>query len=682
LDPLSHATVATCVRIISTSLSSLPWKVYRGKDEDKVEVTDRTDPWYRLFSKPNALMTRAELKELTAAQMLLSGESFWVLLNAAGEPVEEDEIPTIIWPKSGSEMSEVAPNGILTGWSVGNVLGKAQLNLPLHSVLQIADSRDPLKVHRGISRIRAASLAMRNDDKSQRWNEAFFDRDASPGGVLTSGKDGRNLTPAEAREVQKLWQDAHQGIGKSQGVAVLPNGLQWSEQTRKHTDMQFHEGMRWNREQIAAVMGVPLVFFAPNETSYKNTSDQYRALLFKTVLPLARKIEDAVEQALIEPRSTPREIASNSAVWLEFDASQALQEDETTRLANWQKAMDGGVPFNEATKTYSLPFEAQEWGDEGSFATMRTPAEEVFAEPEPVPATLAPFAGQPAADTPPVSKDPHEEKPKPEAAEEQDEPEAEKPRAVTRDDEAKQRRAEKWAEFERSLRPSEAAFRKVFSSHVRLARQETLEMVRVVAGRSVRATPGEFEAALAELRRVWDERIQEAAKPVYQGSAVSALSHLAKELEGGLKHINAADPKVAAYMAQRTNRITGINATMAEAIRETLFESVAANETVQQMQERVRTSFGMSRSSALRIARTESASAVNGVRQIGMAAEGVTHTEWLSSRDKFVRETHDIDGETQPLGQQFSNGCKFPGDPDAPASEVCNCRCTSAPVVG
>lgn len=64
-----------------------------------------------------------------------------------------------------------------------------------------------------------------------------------------------------------------------------------------------------------------------------------------------------------------------------------------------------------------------------------------------------------------------------------------------------------------------------------------------------------------------------------------------------------------------------------------------------------------------------------------MEGESVERTEWIGSRDNLVRETHDIDGEVQPLGQRFSNGLRYPGDVDGPANEVIQCRCTSAPVM-
>ena len=55
--------------------------------------------------------------------------------------------------------------------------------------------------------------------------------------------------------------------------------------------------------------------------------------------------------------------------------------------------------------------------------------------------------------------------------------------------------------------------------------------------------------------------------------------------------------------------------------------------------------------------------------------------EWMATLDDHTRDSHaEIDGEQVPVHpnreERFSNGCRYPGDPLGPPSEVFNCRCT------
>ena len=51
--------------------------------------------------------------------------------------------------------------------------------------------------------------------------------------------------------------------------------------------------------------------------------------------------------------------------------------------------------------------------------------------------------------------------------------------------------------------------------------------------------------------------------------------------------------------------------------------------------------------------------------------------EWMATFDSHTRDSHaDIDGETVPIDEEFSNECMYPGDPGGPPAEVYNCRCT------
>jgi len=87
-----------------------------------------------------------------------------------------------------------------------------------------------------------------------------------------------------------------------------------------------------------------------------------------------------------------------------------------------------------------------------------------------------------------------------------------------------------------------------------------------------------------------------------------------------------------------------------------------------------------------RIANTETGKAYNGARMEEMKLNNIERHQWLSSRDPFVRDTHQagigVDGEIREVGVPFSNGVIFPGQgAPAPASEVVNCRCTTIAVL-
>ena len=89
----------------------------------------------------------------------------------------------------------------------------------------------------------------------------------------------------------------------------------------------------------------------------------------------------------------------------------------------------------------------------------------------------------------------------------------------------------------------------------------------------------------------------------------------------------------------------------------------------------------MGRSSAIRTARTAVTGAQNAGRMDSYAAAekmGIKlKKQWLATLDNRTRHSHAmLDGEKVDQDKKFSNGCRFPGDPQGPAWEVYNCRCT------
>jgi SPP1 gp7 family putative phage head morphogenesis protein len=96
------------------------------------------------------------------------------------------------------------------------------------------------------------------------------------------------------------------------------------------------------------------------------------------------------------------------------------------------------------------------------------------------------------------------------------------------------------------------------------------------------------------------------------------------------------------------------------------------------LQKRITT---MNRDSAIRTARTAVTGAQNAGRMDSYAAAqkmGIKlKKEWLATLDSRTRHSHAmLDGEQVEQDDKFSNGCRFPGDPQGPPREIYNCRCT------
>ncbi|WP_280466824.1 phage minor head protein [Nocardia cyriacigeorgica] len=149
---------------------------------------------------------------------------------------------------------------------------------------------------------------------------------------------------------------------------------------------------------------------------------------------------------------------------------------------------------------------------------------------------------------------------------------------------------------------------------------------------------------------------------------------------------------VEAYLAAVNNRMVRTPDTAFRLIADDLSEAVAEGESIPQQGERIARildaenleTFG-GRRPAL-VARTETAGALNAARlesarvQAEITGE-VLHKVWLATIDNRTRATHfAVDGQRVPsLDGEFElpNGVKmrWPGEPGAPAAEVCNCRC-------
>ena len=115
-------------------------------------------------------------------------------------------------------------------------------------------------------------------------------------------------------------------------------------------------------------------------------------------------------------------------------------------------------------------------------------------------------------------------------------------------------------------------------------------------------------------------------------------------------------------------------------------QGILQGETTDEIAKRLAAVTDMNKNSAIRNASTMTTSAQNAGRvegakraeRMGVQLEGT----WIATLDGLTRASHrHVDGERRKVGQKFSNGLLYPGDPQGKPEEVYNCRCAYAVIV-
>ncbi|MDE6834526.1 MAG: phage head morphogenesis protein, partial [Ruminococcus sp.] len=112
---------------------------------------------------------------------------------------------------------------------------------------------------------------------------------------------------------------------------------------------------------------------------------------------------------------------------------------------------------------------------------------------------------------------------------------------------------------------------------------------------------------------------------------------------------------------------------------------IVNGESIDEIAERVGKIADTSRISAIRTATTmvtsaQNAGRMNGYKRCQQMGMTIKH-RWLSVLDRHTRASHRaINGQIVEIGEKFSNGLEYPGDPSGKPEEVYNCRCCTVAV--
>ncbi len=506
----------------------------------------------------------------------------------------------------------------------------------------------------------ALSYEVSQEYQSSKGISNLLANNSVPGGVITI--PGDEMGEEQAQRMIEKWEKRHKGQSRAGRVAVLGSGATYQRISLSPQELQTMEMRGWNRETILAKLGIPhaaaMIKDATSTLSGKDTAEQMKALWQLTLIPELKYFEDKVNNELFKRYKV--------ALSCEFDLTDIyeLQVDKEALSNRLRLDVAAGIlTQNEAREECGM--DPVEWGDVWWAPMSLTPVENAIKE-EPILPEESMF--------PPK---------KPGKPDDEEEPKAlsalfEKARTLY----TKEYRDAHWKATIDKWERIEVQYAKAIKTWGYNLRSHILGYVahayKPEAKMSADPDFTGFE---------WDqeERVLRDVSKKYFGMAMDATNEEMKRLfkDLGLEmgfSFNIWDTRAVQLLQMRVDKVKDITDTIRKELRGVLGDAISSGWSEDETADAIRGKFNIVQNRAPTIARTEIGNVINDSRFESFKYVGFGSTEWLSAKDDRVRPGHDIDGEEAPLGQRFSNGLRYPNDPDGEPENVINCRCLTLPV--
>lgn len=675
------------VERIASDLSFAEGKLFRvDENGDEQEIT--AHPFLDFWANPNPLheMSSAALWRLLEIYLKLKGEGYFIM--------ERDEFgrPAELWPVP-THWVQMTPYQGFPYYTVRLTNGQL-MEVPVDDmfVMKDLDPYDPFK--RGLGQSEALADEIETDEYAAKFQKRFFFNDATPNIIIGMPKS----TEEQRKRFLAEWMQRFKGVFQSHGVATVNGDVTVNKIGESMKDMDMVNGRTFLRNAALEHYGVPREIMGITESSNRATSEAAQFIYAQNVLmPILRRREEAINHQLIP-------WFGDDLVWHFDDIVPRNQEfDKAVGLDGWNAGL---LTKDEAREKLGMP-PCKVGGD-----VYKTQFSDVYVHEDDDPAEVSTAAAnlQYAEGAPPLETggqqeieitdqgEPLDDSGTVEIGDGSDTIELEGVKAADRKASRLQQAQRQLLEAEREqARRFELATMKYFreqNNRLEAALGGTQKADASVWDALFAAMPdyGVVDGAWVRLDETERERLvsqfvaglidwpgEEAAlnaifEPLWKESYDKGA-----ELAAKLHNITAVQrPELVSTVKLRGgSRVRGITQTTKDTIGRIVSNALEhgdSRETIaKQIQQEMQTSASRARTIAAQECNT---SLLTGNFDMMKKAGAGTKT-WHVTNPAVARPSHKrLNGVTVPIDGKFSNGCRFPCDPDcSDASEVVNCHC-------
>jgi HK97 family phage portal protein len=292
---LRLGTVFACVRIISQTIATMPREVIETDRDGKSQKVTGTPGVFALTIEPNEYMSAHDFFVMMQTHAEIWGNSYAAIeRNGAGQPAN-------LLPLISRNVSPRKIGGKLV-YDVAMMDGGEGLRLPSTEIIHFRGGviLDGLV---GLSPILQAKEVFGLSIAAEKYGARFFKNDARPSVVL---KHEKTLSEGAASRLKSAWLSRYGGT-QQHAPAVLEEGLDVTTIGVAPNEAQFLETRKYQRQEIAALFGVPLAMLAdPEAKSYANNENDTLRFVKLSILPRVASIEAELNRKLFPKGSKKR----------------------------------------------------------------------------------------------------------------------------------------------------------------------------------------------------------------------------------------------------------------------------------------------------------------------------------------------------------------------------------------
>lgn len=704
------------VRVKEEAVQEAVPRLWNGDpEEQETEVVTEGDLARLLTERPNKLISAVELFGRLAVDREQDGSHYWFLSvrGAGGKqvPVPTDaagriaRVPDFIVPVPGGAVSiDYDDSGAPTHYAYKVRSGEVKYPADAVVPFRLYDPRNPFQ---GLGTAQVLARKLQLAFKAERLLAGILDNGGDGGGIVTYDAD---LGPDEMSRRQAVIED-QMGGGGSTAWHVADKGAKYDRNPNTPDKLQYQELDDGVRDAVLGALRVPppCVGVWDNAT-YNNLAEAKRALWTMGILPVLRWIERTINEHFIA-RLRVEGVPDGIVFGFDTENVEALRQDSLEAIKEARELARGGVGLSltEALTLTGVEFDERDYPEAAELRTMPsgfTTLEAFLADPGGVKAAAALVAAKGAAgadDDDDSGDEDEDDEPTPPAGErsastgEPTHHERSWSRAARLADEVRANgpltsAVASWlADYERAQVRHLEAFAAGEVGEPRGVREMDPSDWAVASGLS-HADIAALNLNAAEWGARLDSRVRAILTDIFEETARETAAFIGADGTG----LTGADPRVRAILAeQRIKLVEGVTSTVAKRVRKAILSAYKDDHTIASLTGHIERAlpeltkalqrvFRDKEARAQTIARTETGHASNTARVEQARSEGVGFIKWVTAgaTDPNVRPTHRAnDGLMVPVGGTFPNGLRYPHDPEGPAGEVINCRCTPVPVV-